>query len=84
MMVEYGVVEIGGKTYICPIRSVAIAKAYAKARPKESEVPDPDFFVSSNDRELPVEIMVNDIAFEQYHVFRTDSRIVPANEQPPQ
>ena len=84
LMVEYGPVEIGGKTYICPIRSVAIAKAYAKARPKGSEIPDPSFFVSSNDRELPVETMVNDIAFEQYHVFRTDSRIVPANDQPPQ
>jgi VWFA-related protein len=84
LMVEYGPVEIGGKTYICPIRSVAIAKAYAKARPRNSQIPDGYFEEPSNDHELPVETMVNDIAFEQYHVFRSDSRIVPANDQPQQ
>ena len=84
LMVEYGPVEIGGKTYICPIRSVAIAQAYAKARPRNSQIPDGYFEEPSNDHELPVETMVNDIAFEQYHVFRSDSRIVPANDQPQQ
>ncbi|WP_348261206.1 VWA domain-containing protein [Telmatobacter sp. DSM 110680] len=84
LMVEYGPVEIGGKAYICPLRSVAIAMAYSKSRPKKSEIPDPSFFVSSNDRELPVETMINDIAFDHYHVFRTDSRIIPADDQSPQ
>jgi len=84
LMVEYGPVEIGGKTYICPLHSVAIAMAYAKPRPNKSEIPDPAFFVSSNDRELPVETMINDIAFDKYHVFRTDSRIIPVDGQSPQ
>jgi|GEM_PF-5494998 len=86
LMVEYGPVEIGGKTYICPLHSVAIAKAYSKSRPKVSEIMDlhSTFEEHSNDRELPVETMINDIAFDQYHVFRTDSRIVPTNDQPPQ
>ena len=59
--VDYGPVEIAGKTYICPLRSVALSRAPASPghAPAQSHT------------------LVNDTAFTRYHVFRSDVRIVP-------
>jgi len=77
-MVEYGSVEIGGKTYICPVKSVSItlapplpANAYEMQRYR-GELLDKD---RSFDREQP-QTLLNDVAFAQYHVFRAESRIL--------
>jgi hypothetical protein len=68
-MVEYGPVEIGGKTYICPVRSVSIAEGRTaivqQKRIKGSSTPGAET------------ILLNDVAFGDYHVFRSESRIVP-------
>lgn len=79
MMVEYGSVEIGGKTYICPVRSVSIAKAYTKAPSHSFEGLE-----LGNRNDLPQQTLINNIEFEQYHVFRTDLRVLPADSQSPQ
>lgn len=55
IFVEYGPVEIGGKTYICPVKSAA--------------------YSVSDWREIGT--WLNDVAFEQYHVYRADTRILP-------
>lgn len=81
MMVEYGPVEIGGKTYICPLHSVSIAKAYIGSPPKGLEGSASDFS-SDNRNEWAQQTMINDVEFGQYHVFRSDSRILPAADQP--
>jgi hypothetical protein len=69
VMVEYGPVEIGGKTYICPVRSVSIAEGRTaivqQKRIKGSSTPGAET------------ILLNDVAFGDYHVFRSESRIVP-------
>jgi VWFA-related protein len=82
LVVEYGPVEIGGKSYICPVRSVGIMMAYTKAPDAGLELPQVAGMSTSqgNTRELPVQIMINDIAFRQYHLFRSDSRILPASD----
>lgn len=54
--VEYGPVQLGGKTYICPVKSVALSQ---------------DF--------LP--FWLNDVAFDNYHVFRSSSRILTEDEE---
>lgn len=66
--IEYGPVDMGGKTYICPIRSVSILRARSVR-------------VLSNWDEWfriygPYATMLNDMSFERYHVFRTNSRIL--------
>lgn len=53
MVVEYGPVELGGKTYICPVRSVAISVAGLTSE------------------------WINDVVFDQYHLYRAESRILP-------
>jgi VWFA-related protein len=81
ILVEYGPVEIGGKTYICPVKSVAIADA--QVLPSADLVEHPQFrgmlSEESNENALPTQTLVNDISFDQYHVFRADSRILPAD-----
>lgn len=81
LLVEYGPVEIGGKTYVCPLHSVAIMNAYARAPDVGSQLPElvsRDRSGSSNALALPIQTLINDISFRQYHVFRSDSRILPA------
>jgi VWFA-related protein len=71
ILVEYGPVEIGGKTYICPVKSVALFSWKA---------PDSDGTISAG----PDETKLNDIQFTQYHVFRSEARILTADAQPAQ
>jgi hypothetical protein len=58
ILVEYGPVELGGKTYICPVRSVAL----------------------SRDAQLQ---RLNDVVFEQYHLYHANARLVTGAESGP-
>jgi hypothetical protein len=60
MEVEYGPVELGGKSYICPLKGVALSNRMDLI---SSTQPDP--------------MWLNDRVFENYHLFRSDARIVP-------
>lgn len=66
IMVEYGPVEIGGKIYTCPIRSVSITRGATKM-----------LFDAMGDS-VPSEMVtrLNDVNFGDYHVFRSESRIL--------
>jgi VWFA-related protein len=68
IMIEYGPVEIGGKTYICPVRSVSISRARSVALLTEW---DESFRTYG-----PYATMLNDVAFERYHIFRAKSRML--------
>jgi hypothetical protein len=64
ILVEYAPVVIGAQSYICPVRGVAFSKipvAHAAA-PEGSSV--------------NVQTQLNDVAFTQYHLFRSEARIV--------
>ena len=64
MMVEYGSVEIGGKTYTCPVKSVALSRAWPERLVGVGNVP-----------EAP-KTYLNDVVFENYHVYRATAKIV--------
>lgn len=69
IMVEYGPVDIGGKTYICPVRSVSLWRG-------RSIIPLP----GSNGKLGtfgPYVTALNDMTFDNYHIFRSESRILP-------
>jgi VWFA-related protein len=68
IMIAYGPVEIGGKTYICPVRSVSISRARSVPTLREWN----DEFKTWG----PYTTMLNDFVFEDYHVFRGQSRIL--------
>jgi VWFA-related protein len=68
IIIEYGPVEIGGKTYICPVRSVSISRARSVTLLTEW---DESFRMYG-----PFATMLNDVAFERYHIFRAKSRML--------
>jgi VWFA-related protein len=67
VMVEYGSVEIGGKSFICPRHSVALSlMRFAHATAGAHSILDHD----------PLKTFLNDVAFEQYHRLGAESRIL--------
>jgi hypothetical protein len=66
IMVEYGAVEIGGKSYTCPVRSVSISRGKSLTGSADPRL--------ESMREVT---RLNDVVFDQYHVFRSEMRIVP-------
>jgi hypothetical protein len=59
--VQYGPVDIGGKSYICPVHSIAISltKSHAKGDMSDMEV-----------------LRINEVNFTDYHRFGSTSRII--------
>ena len=66
IMVEYGAVAIGGKTYTCPVRSVSYSVGARYV---------PNFLVPTSLKAKAARL--NDVTFDSYHVFRSEMRIVP-------
>jgi VWFA-related protein len=81
IVVEYGPVEIGGKTYICPIKSVSITVSPALASDASEmqryrgKLLDKDNWAAREH----LQTLLNDVVFEQYHLFRADARILTGN-----
>ncbi|HEX4321721.1 MAG TPA: hypothetical protein VHZ52_12495 [Acidobacteriaceae bacterium] len=72
MMVEYGPVDIGGRTFICPHRSVVMTRQRT-VRPIR-------FWGLSFDVYGPYQTLMNDTIYTRYHKFGSDSRILPGFE----
>jgi hypothetical protein len=67
ILVEYGPIVIGGKTYVCPVRSVALSVGSGlQISPESTATGGPRLLQTS----------LNDVTFEQYHLFRADARIL--------
>jgi hypothetical protein len=69
VMVSYAPVEVGGKTYVLPVRSVSIWRGRVEPLLDEWNV---GFHTWG-----PYETRINDFIFDEYHVFRGESRILP-------
>ncbi|HZL53498.1 MAG TPA: hypothetical protein VFC37_21385 [Terracidiphilus sp.] len=65
ILVEYAATSIGGTSYICPIRSVALSK-----------MPGDTGDDGKQAQSSLVQTQLNDVAFTDYHLFRTESRIL--------
>ena len=73
VMVEYGPEELGGKTYICPQRSVEISRGRS-----ERELHEWGMVFSLYSY---FETMINDVTFGGYHKFGSEARILPGFEE---
>ena len=69
MMLEYGPVKIGGRTFICPRRSVVTMRTRA--------VKPLNFWGQNATVYAPYENMMDDFTFSDYHKFGSESRILP-------
>lgn len=73
ILVDYGQVEIGGKPYICPVRSVSSTRA-------ETLQFDPVYKFPLARQQQPLKNAVSEVSFEHYHMFRADSRVLTEEE----
>jgi hypothetical protein len=69
MMVEYGPVEIGGRKYVCPKRSVVVMRART--------VSTLTVWGQTFDVYAPYETLLNDIVYTDYHKFGSEARMLP-------
>ena len=69
MMVRYGPMEIGGKTYVVPLRSVNISRSRSVATLLQWNL---SFTIWG-----PYETQMNVFTFDRYHMFRGNARILP-------
>jgi VWFA-related protein len=69
MMVEYGPVEIGGRKYVCPHRSVVIMRVRT--------VSTLTIWGQTFDTYAPYETLLNDIVYTDYHKFGVEARMLP-------
>jgi hypothetical protein len=70
ILVEYGPVDLGGKSYICPLRSVAISLA------RRFNLWQDVYGMKPKDGS-PLQLQLNDVAYTQYHLFRSEIRLLP-------
>jgi VWFA-related protein len=78
ILVDYGPVELGGKTYICPVRSLAVWRSRTVSILALTDW-DERFRTYG-----PFSTMLNDMAFDNYHLFRAETRMltdVPTSEK---
>jgi hypothetical protein len=71
--VKYGAVEIGGKSFICPVKSVALSLVRPPGASTEQHASGPG----------PVKTFLNDVAFEMYHRLTSEMRILSADSTEP-
>jgi VWFA-related protein len=75
IMVSYGPMEIGGKMYVVPLRSVAMTRSRSIAALLQW---NGLFFTWG-----PYETQMNVFTFDQYHLFHGTARVLPGFEQVP-
>lgn len=98
VMVEYGPVDIGHVSYICPIRSVSLSitrtsknspgtAVSANTGPNSQNTNSgPDYrsgYNSGFNDAGPLLTELNDVQFSDYHRFRAESRILTGNDTGP-
>lgn len=75
ILVEYGEVAIGGSNYTCPVRSVSISRARTLRVFQEWGVELPAYG--------PFATLMGDTSFNDYHMFRSESRLILDPEAAP-
>jgi VWFA-related protein len=93
ILVEYAPVEIGGKIYICPEKSISLSKAqttsFVKGLPPNNTIKAGQGLVVSLDSSQPPSStlvlgpprqFLNDVTYGGYHIFRTEAHVLTGND----
>ena len=92
LMVEYGPVELGKRAYFCPLKSISLSVAPVQLNRKKSlsgaVVPTTRGAVQievqdNSAADAPLQTMLNEVVFDQYHLFHSEARILTANSSEP-
>jgi hypothetical protein len=79
MMVHYGPVDIGGKTYLCPVRNVALDDVTPLVGQRQLDNIAKRYGVPHG----MITEELNNVEFANYHVFRATVRILPGSPANP-
>jgi hypothetical protein len=71
MLVEYGPMEIAGKNYVCPTKSVSILMAHTGQQ---------SGMISKEHYKGSAKTYLNDVAFGQYRRFGSETRILAGGD----
>ena len=74
LAVEYGPVELGGTKYFCPQRNVSISMARTI---RQMQDPGGHSWPAMG----PVQMLLNHVDFDQYHLFRAETRVLSGAEE---
>jgi len=69
IVIEYGLVEIGGTKYICPVRGISMMRSRSVSDVSEWD----ESFMTYG----PYSTLLNEIEFSNYRLFRGTARILP-------
>lgn len=93
LMVEYGPVVLGKQTFFCPVKSISVTVAPVqinrKSRlPSGATIPTAGgtFHIEVQDSgfsDAPMQTMLNEVVFDQYQLFASESRILTADSSEP-
>jgi VWFA-related protein len=73
ILVDYGPIEIGGETYTCPLRSLSSTVA-------QTVQLDPVYKYPLANQIQPLKTSLNDVSFGNYHMFRSEMRVLSPEE----
>jgi len=78
ILVEYAPIEIGGKKYVCPVKSVSITLAPVQSPNATAMSRYRGEVVDTNAKFAPehLQTLLNDVVFTQYHMFRSNVRVL--------
>lgn len=84
LMVKYGTVELGGKKYFCPVRSISVSRAPVQGKQRVGGGIYFNAEITANiqgraggpEVEGALQTMVNETTFDQYHLFRGDVKVL--------
>lgn len=74
VVMEYAPFEIGGRNYICPARSISLLEAHTA---------QPHGMYSTADYKGPAKTFLNDVVFDQYKRFGSETRILTGEDSVP-
>ena len=91
LAVEYGSVELGGQSYICPLRSVVLVRAYSNSSETHHNTTMEGFAEqdSQSDEQARERIngspqtLLTDVVFHDYHLFRSEAHILHGSTSVP-
>ena len=65
--IEYAATDIGGRSYICPVRSVSMLRAHADQQSGA---------ILSSDHKGPIKTFLNDVRFSNYRRFGSETKVL--------
>jgi len=65
--IEYAATDIGGRSYICPVRSVSMLHAHTEQKSGA---------ISATNHEGPVKTFLNDVRFSNYRRFGSETKVL--------